>query len=512
MINDFRVLMLYPNYQHEMMVPPALALFSSLLKREGFKVDLFDTTNYQIDTGGVDSEKSKMANLTVRPFKSATQIKAGDVYADFRQKINSFSPDLLLVTATENMFLVAMKLLNSVEDTGVPVVLGGVFATFAPDLAMRWQEIDMLCVGEGEQVIVELCRRMNRGEDSSNIPGLWVRQKDGAVKKNQIGPRVNMDENPLPDFTLFEDSRFYRPMAGKILRIFPAETHRGCPFTCAFCNSPDQDRLYGQATGQKFFRKKRFDKIREELLFCRDVWRAQYIFFWADTFFAWSEEEFDQFCEMYSDIRLPFWCQTRPETVVEHRIKKLKDVGIHRMGFGIEHGNFQFRKDVVDRRYTNETAIARMRILVEQGVEFSVNNIIGFPGETRALVFDTIELNRHIPSDTMSCSIFVPFHGTRLRELCVQRGYIHPDVICPTNSDDTVLNMPPPLMNKQEMRGLRRVFAMYVKFPKERWPEIRQAEELTPQGDARWEGLRKEFVDTFFGNPDGDIEKVNATA
>ncbi|MEK7078177.1 MAG: radical SAM protein [Patescibacteria group bacterium] len=509
MINDFRVLMLYPNYQHEMMVPPALALFSSLLKWEGFKVDLFDTTNYKIDTGGVDSEKSKMANLTVRPFKSTTLIKKDDVYTDFRQKINSFSPDLLLVTATENMFLVAMKLLNSVEDTGVPVVLGGVFATFAPDLAMRWREVDMLCVGEGEQVIVELCRRMNRGEDSSSIPGLWVRGKDGLIKKNPLGPRVNMDENPLPDFTLFEDSRFYRPMAGKILRIFPAETHRGCPFTCAFCNSPDQDRLYGQATGQKFFRKKRFDKIHEELLFCRDVWRAQYIFFWADTFFAWSEEEFDQFCEMYADIKLPFWCQTRPETVVERRIKKLKDVGIHRMGFGIEHGNFQFRKDVVDRRYTNELVIARMRILVEQGVEFSVNNIIGFPDETRELSFDTIELNRHIPSDTMSCSIFVPFHGTRLRELCVEKGYIHPDVICPTNSDDTVLIMPPPFMSKEQMKGLRRVFAMYVKFPKERWPEIRQAEELTPEGDEVWEKLRKEFVKTFFAPPETDIEKIN---
>lgn len=512
-MSNFRVLMLYPNYQHEMMVPPALALFSALLKREGFAVDLFDTTNYKLETGFVDSEKVKSANLSVRPFFNPhTQEKTTDAYEDFLSKVESFGPDLLLVTATENMFPMAVNLLHRVNHLGVPVVLGGVFATFAPDLAMRWQEIDMLCVGEGEYVIVELCRRMSRGEDFSNIPGLWVRQKDGSIKKNTLGPRVNMDENPLPDFSLFEDSRFYRPMAGKILRIFPVETHRGCPFTCAFCNSPDQDRLYEAATGQKFFRKKRFDKICEELLFCRDVGRAEYIFFWADTFFAWSESEFDEFCEMYADIKLPFWCQTRPETVVTHRIKKLKDVGIHRMGFGVEHGNYRFRKEVVDRRYTNELVIERMKIPRDYSVEFSVNNIIGFPDETRELAFDTIELNREIQSDTMSCSIFVPFHGTRLRELCIQRGYIQPDVICPTNSDDTVLTMPPPFMSREQMKGLRRTFAMYTKFPKERWPDIRQAENLTPEGDRVWEKLREEFVETFFGNPDGDIEKVNATA
>ena len=512
-MSNFKVLMLYPNYQHEMMVPPALALFSALLKREGFVVDMFDTTNYKLDIGFVDSEKVKSTNLSVRPFHNPhTQEKTTDAYEDFLRKVESFSPDLLLVTATENMFPMAINLLKHVDHIGIPVVFGGVFATFASELAMRWQEIDMLCVGEGEYAIVELCRRMSRGDNFSNVPGLWIRQQDGSIKKNPIGNRVNMDENPLPDFTIFDDSRFYRPMAGNILRIFPIETHRGCPFTCSFCNSPSQDRLYSGATGQKFFRKKRLDKIREELLFCRDTWRAEYFFFWADTFFAWSEEEFDAFCEMYSDIKLPFWCQTRPETVVEHRIKKLKDVGVHRMGFGVEHGNYEFRRDVVDRKYTNELVIQRMQIPKDYGVQFSVNNIIGFPDETRELAFDTIELNRRIASDTLSCSIFVPFHGTGLRDLCVKKGYIHPDTLCPTNSDDTVLNMPPPFLGGQALKGLRNVFTMYVKFPKDRWPEIRQAEESTPEGDAIRDRLREEYIATFLNNPEGDIEKVNATA
>ena len=508
----FNVLMLYPNLRTESMVPPALALFSTLLKREGFGVRLFDTTNYEMETEFVNTDRIKAQNLCVRPYTLRQDLRTTDPYEDLRREIQNFSPDLILVTATENMFPMAVNLLRAIDDTGIPVILGGVFATFAPDLAMRWKEIDMLCVGEGEHVIVELARRMSRSEDISDIPGLWIRQRDGSIRKNLMGPTVDMNENPLLDFSIFEDPRFYRPMAGKIYRIFPIETHRGCPFTCSFCNSPSQDALYMKMVRQKFFRKKAMEEIRRELIYCRDVWRAEYFFFWADTFFAWSDEEFEAFCEMYTDIKIPFWCQTRPETVVPRRIKRLAEIGVHRMGFGVEHGNEKFRREVVDRRYSDELVVERMKIPAQYGVQFSVNNIIGFPDETRALAFDTIELNRRISSDTRSCSIFVPFHGTRLRELAIARGYVDPDIICPSNSDDSVLTMPPPLLQKEEMKGLRRVFTMYVQFPKDRWPEIRRAEELTPEGDAIWEHLRDEFIETFFAHPEGDIEKVNATA
>ncbi|MBI2635375.1 MAG: B12-binding domain-containing radical SAM protein [Parcubacteria group bacterium] len=505
-MSGFRVLMLYPSLQTESIVSPTLALFSALLKREGFTVSLFDSSGYQTETDLKSSGKVKMANLNVRPFEIEPTSKEVDVYEAFRKQIESFCPDLILVTATESMFLTAINLLSYVNNLKVPVILGGVFATFAPEVCMRYKEIDILCVGEGEYALVDLCHRMSRNKDYSDVPGLWVRMKDGSVRKNPMGSIVNMDANPLSDFSIFEESKFRRPMTGKIYRLFPIETHRGCPYTCRFCNSPAQNSLFESAIGEPFFRKKSLTEVRKELLNCRDVYGAEYFFFWADTFFAWSEKEFDEFCEVYQDIKVPFWCQTRPETVVERRIKKLKELGINQLVFGIEHGNEKFRKEVIDRAYTNKVLTEKLIIPHECGVLFSVNNIIGFPDETRDLVFDTIELNRQVYSDTMSCSIFTPYHGTNLRNMAVKKGYISPNMICPGNSDDSVLNMPPPYLNKEQISALRRVFAMYVKFPKERWPEIAKAEALTPEGNAIWENLRKEFIETFFDNPDGNIE------
>ena len=51
-------------------------------------------------------------------------------------------------------------------------------------------------------------------------------------------------------------------------------------------------------------------------------WNVEYIYFWADTFLAWSQTEFNEFCEMYQDFKLPFWIQTRPETLNEEKVKK----------------------------------------------------------------------------------------------------------------------------------------------------------------------------------------------
>ena len=109
---------------------------------------------------------------------------------------------------------------------------------------------------EGEQAIVDLCEKIEKGEDFKNVTNLWVKDKEGIITKNTIIKPVDVNKSPNLDLSLFEENRLYRPMAGKIYKMVPVETHRGCPFTCSFCNSPDQNRLYKNETGSSFFRKK----------------------------------------------------------------------------------------------------------------------------------------------------------------------------------------------------------------------------------------------------------------
>jgi hypothetical protein len=53
-----KVLFIYPNTYGMNMLPPAIALFSALLKGRGHSVDLFDSTYCQTDHG-IDSDGTK---------------------------------------------------------------------------------------------------------------------------------------------------------------------------------------------------------------------------------------------------------------------------------------------------------------------------------------------------------------------------------------------------------------------------------------------------------------------
>lgn len=513
-----RVLLLYPNERDMSLVPPVFGLFSRILKDHGFVVDLFDSTGYDFE-GRADPDVEREKNLFFKPVEPASQKnirkKLTNMFDDFTQKVEEFSPDLIAMSATESTFLRGVSLLKhlrSARKYKILTIVGGVFATFAPEKVIRHPEIDILCLGEGDHALPELCEHLRGGKDFTNVPNLWVKKPDGTVVKNAPGRAVDVNTLPPIDFSIFEDDRFYRPMRGNIYRMLPVETHRGCPYTCSFCNSPAQNVLYATTTQSQFFRKKSMEKIREELVNFRDRWKGEYVFFWADTFLAWSMKELREFCEMYAEFNLPFWCQTRPETVTRsvqgyEKLEMLRDVGLHHMSFGMEHGNEKFRCDVVDRCYSNELAIAALQVPADLEIPFTVNNIIGFPDETYDLAMETVEINRHFPSYNLSCSTFAPYHGTVLRDVAVKRGYLDPEVIAPPNTDWSVLNMPQ--FPREQIYGLQRTFVMYVKFPKERWLELRRAEALTPEGDAAWQALRDEFLDTFFREPEPRIDKVN---
>ena len=503
-----KILFIYPNERSMSTIPPGIALLSQLLKDKGHQTDIFDTTFYEFDDD-IAHEDDDLASAKTLQFRPVLDIDDDNLHfdkkktnsaKDLRKKIIEFNPDLLAVSCSESTFMRGLRLVSKTRDLNVKNIFGGVFATFAPHLVMNFEDVDMVCVGEGENAIIDLADCLVKGEDYSNVTNLWIRKKDGSIKKNSITKPVDINQLPtITDIGIFGEKRFYRPMGGKIRRLLPVETHRGCPYTCSFCNSPSQNRLY--SNHGSFFRKKSMELIKEEIKNHVEMWKVEYIYFWADTFLAWSPKEFDEFCEMYKDIKLPFWCQTRIETISEKKLKKLKEVGLHRITFGMEHGNEKFRREVIKRNYSNELAIKLMKIPTELDITFSVNNMIGFPGETRELAFDTIELNRHFKSDDTSCSTLIPFHGTEIRKIAVEQGLIEEDKIYNTgySSESGILDMPQ--WPRKEVAKLRDTFAMYVKFPKDRWPEIKKAED----NSDLYAKLSKEFVDTYWSKRDDDL-------
>ncbi len=133
-----KVLFIYPNTYGMNMLPPAVALFSAMLKKEGHKVEIFDTTYYAINYG-IDSDGSKMENLNVLPYDMGSRgirLKNSDWKKDLDNQIKRFNPDLIAMSSTEDMWELGIQVLNEIKEfklkNNIPVIAGGVFCTFAP--------------------------------------------------------------------------------------------------------------------------------------------------------------------------------------------------------------------------------------------------------------------------------------------------------------------------------------------------------------------------------------------
>ncbi|MBU0477123.1 B12-binding domain-containing radical SAM protein [bacterium] len=495
-MKKFKVLILYPNGKLLNPPPISVGIFVALLKQEHFEVDLFDTTFYTRDE--ISSDDAKEKNLQVRPFdygQRGVKLKETNMGSDLIKKAEEFNPDLIAVSVLECTYPIATFLLKSIENFNIPIIVGGVFATFAPEIVLSNKNVNIVCLGEGEGALVEICKKIAANRDYLNIENLWVK-KGNKIIKNRLRKPIDLETLPIPDYSLFEPERLFRPMAGQIYRTVPIETNRGCLYACTFCNSPSMDELYRRNDFKTFFRKKSINQIQKELQYLIKKWDAEYIYFTSDTFLTMNDSEFDRFVKIYSEFKLPFWMQSRVETITKYRARKLKEIGCHRMSIGLEHGNEEFRKKVLKKKFDNTKIIEVSKILADAGIPLTVNNIIGFPDETRELVFDTIELNRKLTFDTTNALAFSPFHGTPLHKVCVERGYISKSFNPGSLNVDASLNMPQ--LSREEIIGLRRTFSLYARMPKKYWQKIKRAEKFDAEGNRIFEELRKVYQEKYF--------------
>jgi radical SAM superfamily enzyme YgiQ (UPF0313 family) len=489
---------MYPN--GTLMNPPpiAIGLFTALLKREGIETDLFDTTFYMDDTAFA-SDDAKAQFLQARPADDRvrkSRLRTTRMEEDIVKKVEDFKPDLIMVSALEITFPPAIRLLEAIKDYPAPVLAGGVLAYSAPHLVLENPNIDYACMGEGEGLVVDICKRLAARQPVWDLPNLAYK-RDGKIIQTPMRPLEDINRQPTPDYSLFEPERFLRPMGGKVYRTIPIETNRGCPYKCTFCNSPYTLKMYADAGNNGFFRKKSAQALDRELSELTRRHDAEYVYFTSDTFILFTDKEFEEFCDVYSKYRLPFWIQTRAETITEYRVQRLAELGCHRMSMGLEHGNEEFRQLVVHKRFDNVDMITASQIVEKAGIPLTVNNMIGLPGETREMIFDTIRLNRHLTFDSVNASPFAPFHGTDLQKLCVERGLIEADHMPGSLMSDFALDQPQ--LSRTEVLGLRRTFPLYVRLPEEEWPLIQRAEREDDEGNRIFDSLRTRYQQMFFG-------------
>jgi radical SAM superfamily enzyme YgiQ (UPF0313 family) len=176
----------------------------------------------------------------------------------------------------------------------------------------------------------------------------------------------------------------------------------------------------------------------------------------------------------------------------------LKKMGCNRLSIGLESGDEKYRIDALNKTFTNKHFYNAISILNNHKLNITINNMIGFPDETRKMIFETIHLNRQIVEDfknidiSLTVSTFVPCGGSSLQKECIDNGLL--------DLEEYLKNPPSTfhggfwLSNKnlteKELKGLYRTFPLYVRLPSKYFKDIEKAEKQTAAGDKIYARLR----------------------
>lgn len=493
-MEQFKTLLIQANSTLDTLIPPNLAIMSAFLKQANIDVKLFDTTFYKTrDRTGDDARVETLQVKETNFEDSGIYLHNTNMYDDFIKTVKEYKPNIIGLSAVSLTYPLGIKLLKRLREEGIstPTIVGGIHATVAPDSVIEEKCVDYICRGEGERALVELCTALQNNKDTKNIKNIWAKE-DGQIYKNPIREPIDINDLPFQDWSIFDERRINKPMGGKIRRVGSFELDRGCPFSCSYCSNHFWNKTLYKG---KYYRQKNIRKFFEEAKNLKEKYALEYVYLASETFLASNDERFKEFVRLWDkEMQIPFWCQTRPETVTEDRIKMLKDLGMHSIGIGLESGSPEIR-EILNRKMTNQQIINAFDVCRKVGVKVGVNNIIGIPGETREQIFETIELNRIVGASNIMTHIFNAYQGTPLYEQCVKKGYLPLEQSGGDYRLDYSLNQPH--MTKEEILGLQRTFALYVKMPRDRWSEIQEAEKFDQEGNATFQRLKQEYTEKY---------------
>lgn len=247
---------------------------------------------------------------------------------------------------------------------GTLVVMGGHDVSRDP----AWFDdpaIDILAVGDGEEIMPELVEALEHDADLGKVPGLVLNTPKGQQSTGPAPRRKDLNTLPLPARHLIPD---YAPHYFINLRkpLALMETARGCPFTCNFCSV--------WKFHERSFRQKSPARVVEEL---RTI-EAPNVFITDDIFWLHVGRGREMAEEIKaSGIRKFFTVQTRTDIIVKHPelVEQWKDCGHLAVFLGVEKVD-DAGLSSVNKKNSADTNLRAIEMLKEMGVGFTCNFIV----------------------------------------------------------------------------------------------------------------------------------------
>jgi anaerobic magnesium-protoporphyrin IX monomethyl ester cyclase len=328
------------------------------------------------------------------------------------EKIRSYRPDVIAVYTNLMTKLNVLRLVQTVKNDAqlshIPLVLGG------PEVRNHAENFlthgaDLLVVGEGEETMLEVVKAI---QETNTIPqhidgtAVW---HNGALKINAERKLVrNIDELPFPnrhkvDLHLYLNA--WKQHHG--YSMVSVSTMRGCPYTCKWCSRA----VYGGT-----YRRRSPALVVDELESIQRNYKPDKIWFVDDVFtisHKWLKEFADEIARR--QLKVSYEIISRADRMNEEVIELLRQSGCFRVWIGAESGS-QRIIDAMDRRVDVQQVRNMIKLSRTKGIEAGTFIMLGYPGETRADIKETIRHLVESAPDQYTITIAYPIKGTRLYE------------------------------------------------------------------------------------------------
>ncbi|MDP8259970.1 MAG: radical SAM protein [Candidatus Gygaella obscura] len=400
--------------------PYAMVLLGAILKKAGHKVDYLDINN-ALFCSGPDKYRKFWDDKDLYSFWSSKKmvdefIKDNKRMLDYQvDRILSSGVKMVGFTVQFSSLILSLELAKRIkqQDNSRIIVFGG------PDCSreLRGLEIarnkfvDIVCVGEGEEVIVDVASLIEGENRLEFIKGTLIKAKDSFIDCGDRKVIKGLDDLPFPDYKAFEEDISCRLYAQpERLDIFDS---RGCPRQCHFCSEWQYWKNFRFMSGDKMFSE-----------VCNGVKNFPGVdyFYFIGSLLNGNLKALSRFCDLVieHDLNIRWAGQViiRPEMDKE-LLQKMKLAGCEWLSYGVESGS-QRVLNKMNKRFSLQVAEEVIRNTHLAGINQQVNFMFGFPTETEVEADETINLlkkiRKNIDSVLASQSFCVIDKGTYIYE------------------------------------------------------------------------------------------------
>ncbi|HYL66105.1 MAG TPA: radical SAM protein [Nitrosopumilaceae archaeon] len=325
------------------------------------------------------------------------------------------------------------------------LISGGGWATYNPDEILQLvPDIDMICVGEGEETFAEVYDEINHGtRNFENVKGLCL-NNNGKIKFTQ--PRAlisNLDTIPYPAYHLLEMDIYFRysslPMSVESFnskKRVNVVWERGCPRGCTFCSHNGMSRIdiqniYGagdRKKGEEIVRQvdkdndtfqlpARWPTVRyavENIKFLREKYGVDFVFCVDENMTSnlkWTKE----FCKLYVEEGLNEVVKwgtlgDAPSVAVQPTIvKTMKDAGCAFISFGFESASDKVLSQDIGKGQTQTHLQKTIDTVKSVGLRPITTFMIGNPHENINDLMETVTfwMRNNIEINPFICTPYV---------------------------------------------------------------------------------------------------------